>query len=216
VVTGQSNKSESSIRDPAVPWILVSGGVLTDFGLIFGSGFNYGNDINDSGLIAGSADLAGDVGAHAILWNQVSVQDLTPDGDIVAWGIGINIQGEVVGSYASFDPIQPMGRVSTLCFVPAMRWFWQSGQMIFLNSVVSPSWNLWLGLAINDKSEILARGQFNGGSLETVLLKPIKHPTSSGSQSTRVVGISKSKRGLLSTGLHQIRRDHSGTIIQVR
>jgi len=39
---------------------------------------------------------------------------------------------------------------------------------------VPSSWNLLLALAINDRGEILARGQLNGGHMQTVLLKPIQ------------------------------------------
>ena len=176
VVTGQSDISNNPDPVFGIPpfhgyqW---SGGVLTDFGSIFGSNFNYGEGINDAGMIAGGADVAGDTGAHAIIWNKGTVQDLTPDGNITAWGIGINNQNQVIGSFGSVDPDPADGPPVYSMLCPCYATLWQNGQEIFLQEVVPPGWELLLGLAINDKGEILARGRFNGGTLGTVLLKPL-------------------------------------------
>jgi hypothetical protein len=129
--------------------------------------------INDAGVAAGSADLAGDTGAHAILWNNGTVQDLSPDGNISAGAVGINNFGQVVGSWGSVDPNPADGPPVNTLLCPCYAVLWQNGQEIFLNCTVSPEWNLLLALAINDRGEILARGELNGGPLGTVLLKPI-------------------------------------------
>jgi probable HAF family extracellular repeat protein len=177
VVTGQSDVSNDPDPVFGIPpfhgfqW---SGGVLTDFGQIFGSNFNYGFGINNAGMIAGAADVAGDVAAHAIIWYQGTVQDLSPYDNISAGGVGINNLGDVVGSWGSVDPDPADGPPVDAMLCPCYAVLWQNGQTIFLNDVVSPDWNLWLALAINDRGEILARGQFDGGKLETVLLKPVK------------------------------------------
>jgi hypothetical protein len=142
-------------------------------GSIFGSDFNYLFGINEAGISAGSADLAGDTGSHAILWNHGIVQDLSPDGNISAGAIDINNIGQVVGSWGSVDPDPADGPPVNSVLCPCFAVLWQNGQEIFLNSTVPPGWNLWLALAINDTGEILARGQFNGGPLSTVLLKPV-------------------------------------------
>lgn len=175
VVTGQSDISNDPDPVYGLPpfhgfqW---AGGFLTDFGQIFGSNFNYGNTINDAGMIVGAADLAGDTGAHAIVWNQGAVQDLTPYGDLTAWGIDINNQGQAIGSWGFVDPDPTDGPPVYTMLCPCYAVVWQNGGAVFLNDVVPASWNLWLGLAINDRGEILARGQYNGGQLQTVLLKP--------------------------------------------
>ena len=177
VVTGQSDVSNDPDPVFGIPpfhgfqW---SAGVLTDFGQIFGSNFNYGFGINKTGMIAGSADVAGDAGAHAIIWYQGTVRDLSPYDNISAGGIGINNLGDVVGSWGSVDPDPADGPPIDTILCPCYAVLWHDGQAIFLNDVVPAEWNLWLGMAINDRGEILARAQFNGGKLQTVLLQPIK------------------------------------------
>jgi probable HAF family extracellular repeat protein len=176
VVTGQSDIS--NIPDPTfgIPpfhgyqW---SGGVLTDFGAIFGSNFNDGSSINDAGAIAGSADVAGDTGANAIVWNNGVVQNLSPYGNITVWGSGINSQGDVIGSWGSVDPDPSDGPPVSVMLCPCYAVLWQNGQPTFLNDVVPPSWNLMLGVAINDRGEILAQAQLENGLLQMVLLKPL-------------------------------------------
>ena len=176
VVTGQSdisNDPDPVFGIPPFHGFQWSGGTLTDFGQIFGSDFNYGNKINDSGMIAGAADVAGDTGAHAIIWNNGTVQDLTPGSYITAWGMDINNQNQVIGSWGEVDPDPTDGPPVYTMECPCYAVLWQNGQMTFLEDVVPAGWSLWLGLAINDKGEILARATFNGGQLGTVLLKPL-------------------------------------------
>jgi probable HAF family extracellular repeat protein len=177
-VTGQSDVSNTPDPVFGIPpfhgyqW---SGGVLTDFGQIFGSNFNYGFGINDSGMIAGSADIAGDAGAHAIIWQNGVVQDLTPYGPISAGGLGINSQGDVIGSWGYVDPDPNDGPPVDVMECPCYAVLWHNGQAIFLNDVVPAGWNLYLGLAVSDRGEILARGTPpDGGPYETVLLRPRK------------------------------------------
>jgi hypothetical protein len=175
-VTGQSDISK--IPDPIynIPHFhgfVWSRRALRDVGSIFGSDFNFLAAINEAGVAVGSADLAGDTGAHAILWNHGTVQDLSPDGNISAYAIDINNVGQVVGSWGSVDPDPADGPPVDSILCPCFAVLWQNGQEIFLNDTVPPGWDLWLGLAINDGGEIVARGQFNGGPLSTVLLKPI-------------------------------------------
>jgi len=177
VITGQSDISNNPDPTFAIPpfhgfqW---NNGVLTDFGSIFDSNFNYGNAINNSGVIAGSADTAGDAGAHAILWNQGSIQDLTPSTiPLAAWALGINNQGDAVGAWGSVDLNPADGPPVNTMLCPCQAVLWHNGLTIVLNQVVPSGWDLLLGLGINDRGEILARGQFNNGRSILVLLKPL-------------------------------------------
>jgi probable HAF family extracellular repeat protein len=214
VVTGQSDISNDP--DPVfgiAPFhgILWSAGTLTDLGSIFGSSFNYGNGINDAGIVTGSADLAGDTGAHAFLWSQGMVQDLTPYGDLTAWGIDINNQGQVIGSWGSVDPDPADGPPVDTMECPCYAVLWQNGGAVFLNDVVPSQWNLWLGLAINDRGEILARGQFNGGKLETVLLKPIPVAEQRG-----MPDLAAPKERNPGAGPRALHRDRQGRIAEIQ
>jgi probable HAF family extracellular repeat protein len=182
VVAGQSDVS--NVPDPVygIPpfhGFVWSAGTLTDVGAIFGSNFNYLSGIGDGGVAPGGADLAGDTAAHAILWNSGTVQDLSPDGNISAGALDVNNLGQAVGLWGSVDTDPADGPPVDSVLCPCYAVLWQDGQEIFLNGTVSPEWNLWLALAINDRGEIVARGQFNGGTLQTVLLKPL--PPSDGS-----------------------------------
>jgi len=177
VVTGQSDISNDIDpiygipRFQAFTW---SGGVMNDLGTIFGGNFSYGSGINASGQIVGSADLVDDFGAHAYLWDNGAVTDLSPYGrDITSWGNDINGNGDIVGSWGFTDTDPADGPPLDVIVCPCYAVLWQNGQPVFLNSVVDSQWNLLLGLWINDRGEIVARGQFNGGALQTVLLKPV-------------------------------------------
>jgi probable HAF family extracellular repeat protein len=176
VIAGQSdisNNPDSVYGIPPFHGFQMAGGVLTDFGQIFGSNFNYANTVNDAGMIIGAADLSGDTGAHAIIWNQGAVQDLTPYGNLTAWGIDINNQGQAVGSWGYVDPDPADGPPVNTMECPCYAVLWQNGGALFLNDAVPVGWNLPLALAIDDKGAILARGQYNGGHFQTVLLQPI-------------------------------------------
>jgi len=101
-IAGQSDTSKTLDPVYGIPrfhGFVWSAGKLTNLGAIFGSHFNYVFGINDAGVAAGSADLKGDNAAHAITWNNDKVQDLSPDGNISAAGVGINNLGQVVGSW---------------------------------------------------------------------------------------------------------------------
>jgi probable HAF family extracellular repeat protein len=176
VVTGQSDVSndlDPILLTPPVHGYQWSNGVVTDFGQIFGSNFNYGNGINDAGVIVGAADLIGDTAAHAFLWNQGSVEDITPYDNIVAWGIGINNNNEVVGSWGTFDGFLSDGPPIYTMACPCLAFLWQNGSLFFLNDLVPAGWNLSAASSINERGDIVAQGQFNGGPFQLLLLKQI-------------------------------------------
>ena len=56
---------------------------------------------------------------------------------------------------------------------PCNAVLWSNGGSTFLTDVVPAGWDLYLGMGINDRGEILAYGTFNNGHFERVLLKPI-------------------------------------------
>jgi probable HAF family extracellular repeat protein len=148
-----------------------AGGVLTDFGQIFGSKFNFAFGINDAGTIAGSADTAGDLGAHAILWNRGSVQDLTPGNTSNSSALGINNNGQVVGiSGLVDDPAYGPPVDEILC--PCYGVLWQNGEELFLNDLVPAGWWVYAAESINDRGYILAEGRYNGGPFQHFLLLP--------------------------------------------
>jgi probable HAF family extracellular repeat protein len=174
-ITGQSDISNhpDKVYDiPRYPGFVWSAGTLTDLGPIFGSHFNTVYGINDAGIAVGSADLKGDMAAHAILWQNGTVQDLSPDGNISAAAIGINNLGQAVGVWGLVDTDPEDGPPAGTALCPCNAVLWQNGQEIFLGNLVPPEWDLLLAAAINDKGEIIAQAEQNGGQIVTVLLKP--------------------------------------------
>lgn len=174
VVTGFSDAS--NIPDPVfgIPpfhgfqWV---DGVITDFGPIFGSKFNFGNAVDAKGRIVGAADLAGDQAADAIVWNQGLVHRLphVPTEEPVNWALATNNLGEIVGAVGFVDdPIDGPPTSSMAC--PCTGVVWQHGRASYLD--VPPDWTIYLAKAINDAGEILAVAKNNGGGFQDVILKP--------------------------------------------
>jgi probable HAF family extracellular repeat protein len=208
IISGQSDVSNTPDPVYGIPpfhGFVWSAGTITDLGSVFGSNFNYVFGINDAGVAAGSADLVGDTGAHAIVWNDGTVQDLSPDGNISAGAVGINNLGQVVGSWGSVDPDPADGPPVDVVLCPCYAVLWQNGQEIFLNDTVPAGWSLLLALAINDRGEIVARGQFNSGPLETVLLKPLPVPEQSTERDAP-----RTERRVVYAGPRTLRRDRKG------
>jgi probable HAF family extracellular repeat protein len=175
-VTGQSDISNDPDPVFGIPHfhsITWSNGVLTDLGKIFGSDFGYSVGVDASGRIAGASDLAGDLSGHAYLWDHGTVTDLSPYDFVTAWSNDINSQGDIIGSWGSNDNDPADGPPVYTILCPCFGVVWHNGQPAFLDSLVDPRWHLLLGLWINDKGDIVALGQFNGGPFQRVLLKPI-------------------------------------------
>ena len=122
---------------------------------------------------------AGDAGAHSILWNQGSVQDLGAQlPGLVSWALGINNTGQIVGSAGSFDPFPEDGPPVNTILCPCFGVLWQNGQVLFLDSFVPSDWHIDVALDINDRGQILAVGR---GVFQQVLLTPTKNkPGTSG------------------------------------
>jgi len=104
--------------------------------------------INDSGDIAGSADLATAGIHHAVRWKDGQILDLgTVEGDACSRGIAINSRGQIVG-------------LSSDCRNALHAFLWEEGgPMIDLNTVIPSGSGLQLtnAININDRGEILAK-----------------------------------------------------------
>jgi len=189
VVTGQSDISNDPDPVFGIPHFhsfVWSGGTLTDMGQIFGSDFGYASAVDAAGRITGSADLPGDTAAHAYLWDQGKVTDLSPYGDnMVAWGNDMNSRGDIVGAWGGYDSDPEYGPPVDDMLCPCYATLWQNGKPLFLESLVEPGWELLLGLWINDHGQIIALGRFNGGSQQRVLLQPIPMRTPPGAKVAR-------------------------------
>jgi probable HAF family extracellular repeat protein len=108
--------------------------------------------INESGLIAGSADFPRPqpaVNLHdAVIWENGKIKDLgTVDGDACSRAYGLNTRGQVVGT-------------STDCHNALHAFVWEKGgPMLDLNKLIPPGseWVLTNAFNINDRGEILAK-----------------------------------------------------------
>jgi len=108
--------------------------------------------INESGLIAGSADFprpSPGVNPHdAVIWKNGKIKDLgTVDGDACSRAYGLNARGQVVG-------------VSSDCRNALHAFLWkEGGPMLDLNTLIPPGsgWVLTNAFNINDRGEILAK-----------------------------------------------------------
>jgi probable HAF family extracellular repeat protein len=128
---------------------------MTDLGTL-GGDTGVTNWINDSGYIAGKADLAGAAPQdhHATLWKDEVVTDLGVfPGDSCSNAYFVNNKGQVVGT--SED------RTDCSLSVGAHAFLWQQGgPMVNLNTLVPPGspLNLTYAVAINDRGEIAGFG----------------------------------------------------------
>src|SRR5437763_1597238 len=108
--------------------------------------------INESGLIAGSADFPRPdpaVNLHdAVIWKNGKIKDLgTVDSDACSRAYGLNERGQVVG-----------GSGDCQAFLHAFVWE-DGGPMLDLNTLIPPGSGLQLtnAININDRGEILAK-----------------------------------------------------------
>jgi probable HAF family extracellular repeat protein len=107
--------------------------------------------INESGLIAGSADFPRPepvANLHdAVIWKNGKIKDLgTVEGDACSRAYGLNARGQVVGG-------------STDCHSFLHAFLWQEGgPMLDLNKLIPPGsgWVLTNAFNINERGEILA------------------------------------------------------------
>jgi probable HAF family extracellular repeat protein len=122
-------------------------GSMKDLGTL-GGGSSQAIWINDSGVIAGSADLPTEGIHDAVRWKDGQILDLgTVNGEACSRGKAINARGQIVG-----------GSSDCHNFLHAFVWE-EGGPMIDLNTVIPPGSGLQLTNAfnINDRGEILVK-----------------------------------------------------------
>jgi len=170
-----SNDAQPPFKIPPFHGFVWKAGVMTDFGSLFGSDFNYGSRIDSAGRVVGSSDLAGDTAAHGFVWDQGKiVQDLAPLPDNqIAWAFAMNSSGSIVGSSGLYDGGNLPPAYEMLC--PCYAVLWEHGQAVRLNDVLPPGWTMDLAANINDRGEIIGTGMHEGDYREqNILLEPIR------------------------------------------
>jgi probable HAF family extracellular repeat protein len=137
--------------------VLWEHGVPTQIPGLGGNDWNTPTDINDIGQVTGFSDLPGDSPTspnfHAFFWSrETGTIDLgTLPGDVYSEGLGINIEGQVVGESCSAG------------FALCRAFLWEHGKMTDLNMLVAPGSSLYLNFA-NDINDF---GQIAGGATDS-------------------------------------------------
>lgn len=189
-------------------------GVLTDFGALFGTNYNYAVDIDNAGRIAATTDLAGDVTAHGIIWDHGFVADLSPlpPYNQVSWALGMNNKVQLVGLSGLKDPFPEDGPPINSMMCPCTPVLWTNGTVLDLNALVPPEWVVVFAFDINDGGQIIAQARKNGGGRQAVKLVPLVSATAMArTLSARSV---RPKAGV--NGPSRLVREKTGAIREVR
>ena len=143
-VVGISGKCDQAVgRFTAHHAVLWENGKTVNLGSLGGIAWNTPMAINNKGDVVGFSDLSGDQSGgpnfHAFLWTKSGgMKDLgTLPGDAYSEALGINEADQIVG--ASYG----------VSFSTSRAFIWEKGKMVDLNSLISPSSQLFL-LYAND------------------------------------------------------------------
>ena len=136
-------------------------------------------DMNEWGMVIGAASsnaLTGD--EHAYVYFEGKIKDLgvLPQGDS-AWGYGINNLGQTVGQAYQSAKIIHDSNGNPIGSTPAITHGWVSvaGRLRDVNkllNVASKGWEISAARKVNDRGQVLADANFNGGDVHGVLLTP--------------------------------------------
>jgi probable HAF family extracellular repeat protein len=140
------------------------GTTLHDLGTLGGTHSSV-SAMNDFGDVTGSSQMTGDQTWRAFLWDGTAMRDLGEVGG-ESFGVDVNTAGQVTGSSASVAANESRALL------------WDGVAMYDLNDLIDPADPLYSrvvltrGIRINDRGQILARGETDhpGG---TFLLTPV-------------------------------------------
>ena len=141
------------LEDHAFLW---DGETIADLGTLGGS-FSLPTGISEKGNVSGVATTTDDELLHAVLWRNRGIVDLgTIPGEGCSWAYGLNSKDQVVGISLPF-PCE---------FANAHAFLWENGEMIDLNTLISPhsDFKLVFATGINDAGEIEGAGVPSGVS----------------------------------------------------
>jgi probable HAF family extracellular repeat protein len=136
-------------------------------------------DMNNWGLVVGWASVDSlNQYQHAYLYFEGRIKDLgvLPGGNST-WGYGINNFGQTVGgAYQAPKPIfDANGNLTG--YTPAISHGWVSvaGKVRDINGLLnatSTGWEISVARKVNDRGQVLADANFQGGTVHAVLLTP--------------------------------------------
>jgi probable HAF family extracellular repeat protein len=175
--TGNSKTTDEAATHPFLWKPTVANGVsgtMYDLGTLGGT-WGDGGGINDSGQVAGSSNITGDVASHAFFWTPTTaggtsgtMLDLGTLGGSDSYGYAVSNSGQVVGF--SYVPANVSNYQHAFLYTPGHG-------MIDLNTLIDPisCWELLDSSDINDAGQITGQGLINN-EYHAYLLTPIPLP----------------------------------------
>jgi probable HAF family extracellular repeat protein len=141
------SRTAGDVEDHAFLW---DGSRTIDLGTLGGT-FSLPTGLSERGHVSGVATTTNDELLHAVLWRRRKAVDLgTVPGDGCSWAWDLNARDQVVGISLPFP-----------CdFSVAHAFLWEHGEMVDLNTLVSPpsDFTLVYATGINEAGEIVGNG----------------------------------------------------------